>query len=159
MTTPGPLETKAIRAWLLVLLWTGVVLWAGGSDASANVTSRFIGPFLRWLLPDAPEATLARIHFFLRKGAHIGEYAVLALLTWHALLASARTAALRPVLLALAWVGSVAACDEIRQAFSRERTGSAWDVALDVCGGLLALSLAIAYTRAMHTRRAARERR
>ena len=58
MTTPGPLETKqkVIRIWLLALLWTGVVLWAGGGDLSANVTSRFIGPFLRWLLSDAPAA-------------------------------------------------------------------------------------------------------
>ncbi len=161
MTTPGPLKTerKAVRAWLLVLLWTGVVLWLGGDDASANTTSRFIGRFLRWLVPDATPAVLDRIHFFIRKGAHVGEYGVLALLTLLALLANTRAAALRLALPALAWVLAVAVCDEIRQATSLARTGSVWDVALDLSGGILALALALAYTRVMHVRRTALERR
>ena len=84
---------------------------------------------------------------------------MLALLTWRALLASTRAAPLRPALLTLAWVLSVATVDEIRQASSPGRTGSAWDVALDLSGGILALALAIAYTRAVRVRRAAPERR
>ena len=160
MTTPRPLKTnrKAGPAWLLVLLWTAVVLWAGGEEASANVTSRFIGPFLRWLLPDATPEVLNRIHFFIRKGAHLFEYGVLALFALLALLASTRAAALRLTLPALAWVLAVAACDEIRQASSLARTGSAWDVALDLFGGILALALALAYTRRMKVRRTAPER-
>ena len=160
MTTAGPLkiERKAGRAWLLVVLWTAALWWLGSDVGSLDATSRFIRPLLRWLLPDAPQATLNQIHLFLRKGAHVGGYGVLALLTWRALLASTRAAALRPALLALAWVLSVGACDEIRQASSPARTGSAWDVALDACGGLLVLALAIAYTRVMHARRAAPER-
>jgi VanZ family protein len=160
MTTPAPLKTewRAVRAWLLVLLWTAVLWWLGSEGGSLNATSRFIGPLLRWLLPDASAATLASVHFLLRKGAHVGGYGVLAFLTWRALLASTRTAALRPALLALAWVLAVAAFDEIRQASSPVRTGSAWDVALDLSGGVLALALALAYTRAMRVRRTARER-
>jgi len=160
MTTPGLLTTerKAGRAWLLVLLWTAVLWWLGSDIGSLNATSRFIGPLLRWLLPEAPQATLNQIHFFLRKGAHVGGYGVLALLAWHALLASTRAAVLRLTLLALVWVLAVAACDELRQAASLVRTGSAWDVALDVCGGLLVLALAIAYTRVMHVRSNAPER-
>jgi VanZ family protein len=160
MTTPGPLTTerKAGRAWLLVLLWTAALWWLGSDIGSLNATSRFIGPLLRWLLPEAPQSTLNQIHFFLRKGDHVGGYGVLALLTWRALLASTRAATLRPALLALAWVLSVGTCDEIRQASSRQRTGSAWDVALDVCGGLLVLALALAYTRRMRARRTAPER-
>ena len=160
MTTPGPLKTegKAGRAWLLVLVWTAVLWWLGSDAGSLNTTSRFIGPLLRWLLPEAPQAALDQIHFFLRKGAHVGGYGVLALLTWRALLASTRAATLRPALLALVWVLAVGACDEFRQASSPVRTGSVWDVALDVCGGLLVLALALAYTRAMHVRRTALER-
>jgi VanZ family protein len=160
MTTPGPLKTerKAGRAWLQVLLWTGVVLWLGGDHASANTTSRFIGRFVRWLLPDATPAVLDRIHFFIRKGAHLGEYGVLALLVLFALLASTRAAALRLTLPALAWVLVVAAVDEIRQATSLARTGSAWDVALNLSGGILALALALAYLRVMHSGRTAPER-
>jgi VanZ family protein len=160
MTTPGPLkiEWKAGRAWLLVLIWTGVVLWFGGDHASADTTSDFIGRFVRWLLPDATPAVLDRIHFFIRKSAHVGEYGVLALLVLLALLASTRAAALRLALLALAWVLAVAACDETRQAASLARTGSAWDVALDLSGGILALAFALAYLRLTHSGRTALER-
>jgi len=160
MTTPGPLKTeeKAGRAWLLVLVWTAVLCWLGSDVGSLNTTSRFIGPLLRWLLPEAPQAALDQIHFFLRKGAHVGGYGVLAFLTLLALLASTRAAALRLTLPALAWVLAVAVSDELHQASSLARTGSAWDVALDLSGGILALALALAYTRRMHVRRTAQKR-
>jgi VanZ family protein len=161
MTTPGPLkiERKAGRAWLLVLLWTAVLWWLGSEGGSLNSTSRFIGPLLRWLLPEAPQSALDQIHFLLRKGAHVGGYGVLTLLTLRALLASTRAAAPRLAVLALAWVLAVAACDEIHQASSPARTGSAWDVALDLSGGILALALALACTRVMRVGRTALERR
>ena len=154
MTTPRPLQigNKAGSIWLLVLLWTAAVLWAGGEHGSAAASSRFLWPLLRWLLPDASWATLVQIHFYIRKGAHVFAYGVLALITLSALRASVRAAALRLVMLALVWVLAIAACDEAHQAFSAVRTGSAWDVALDVSGGILALILAIAYTRVMHSR-------
>jgi VanZ family protein len=84
---------------------------------------------------------------------------LLALFTLSALRASSRAAMLRLAGLALVWVLAIAACDEARQSFSATRTGSAWDVGLDVSGGVLALALAIAYTRVMQLRRAAPERR
>jgi VanZ family protein len=160
MTTPGPLETerKAGRTWLLVLVWTAVLWWLGSESGSLSATSRFIGPLLRWLLPEASQATLSQIHFLLRKAAHVGGYGLLAFLTWRALLASTRAAALRLTLPALAWVLAVAVCDEIRQATLPARTGSAWDVGLDISGGILALALALAYIRAMRSGRAEPER-
>jgi len=159
MTAPEPLNPrwKASRAWLLVVVWTAVLWWLGSEAGSMNATSHFIGPLLRWILPDAPQPTLERIHFFLRKCAHVGGYGMLAFLTWRAILASAR-AARRPALLALAWVLAVAALDEVRQTTIAVRTGSPWDVGLDVGGGLLALALAMAYTRAMRAKREARQR-
>jgi VanZ family protein len=161
MTTPAPLNDhgKVTRAWLLVVLWTAALWWLGSESGSLSATSRFIGPLLRWLLPDAPQATLVRIHFFLRKGAHLGGYGLLAFLTWHAVLASTRARALRTALLALTWVLLVAAADEIRQTTIPSRTGSAWDVGLDAGGALLALALAVATHRAPKGRRAAPERR
>jgi VanZ family protein len=143
----------------LVLLWTGIILWAGGDEANLTATSRFFGPLLRWLLPDASPYELYRIHMVIRKGAHLAEYGLLALFTLSALRASSRAAMLRLAGLALVWVLAIAACDEARQSFSATRTGSAWDVGLDVSGGVLALALAIAYTRVMQLRRAAPERR
>ena len=48
---------------------------------SSEHTSRFLVPFLRWLMPDISRATIAQIHILLRKGAHLAEYAILAVLS------------------------------------------------------------------------------
>jgi VanZ family protein len=161
MTTPAPLNDHArvTRAWLLMVLWTAALWWLGSEAGSLSTTSRFIGPLLRWLLPDAPQAVLDRIHFFLRKGAHVGGYGLLGFLTWRAVLASTRGGALRTALLALTWVLLVAAADEFRQTTIPARTGSPWDVGLDAGGALLALALAVATRRAPRGRRAVPERR
>ena len=149
MTKKVARSGRPALAWLWVALWTAVVLWAGGETASAANTSRFIGRFLHWLLPDASPQTLAHLHLLIRKGAHVGEYGLLALLTLGGLRASFRASLPRLAAGALAWVALVAACDEARQALVHARTGTPWDVALDTAGGLLALALAIAYTRGM----------
>jgi VanZ family protein len=155
MTKLGPLTIgrTAGAIWLLALGWTVVVVWAGSDDFSAQETSRYLLPFLRWLLPDASPKTLWRILFFVRKSAHFVEYGLLALIVLGALLASTRAALLRLALLALAWVLVTATIDEGRQGFSSARTGSGWDVGRDVAGGILALAFAIAYTRVMRGRR------
>ena len=73
MADEGKLEllNPAGRAWLLALLWTAAVLLAGGDHASADTTSRFIRPFLEWLLPDAAPETVGQIHYLIRKSAHV----------------------------------------------------------------------------------------
>jgi VanZ family protein len=155
MTTLGSLTIgrKAGAFWLLALCWTLLIVWAGSDDFSAHTTSRYLTPFLRWLLPDASPWTLWKIHHFIRKSAHFVEYGLLALIVLGALRASTRGALLRLAVLALAWVLLTASFDESRQGLSTTRTGSAWDVARDVAGGVLALAFAIAYTRVMHRRR------
>jgi len=142
---------------MLAALWTGVILLAGSDLGSVTTTSRFLGPLLRWLFPDTAQATLDQLYFLVREAAHVTEYGVLSLLAQHALgfrwtRIAPRTAG------ALACVLLVAAVDETRQAFTPSRTGSLGDVGLDTLGGVLALGAAFAYTRAMHSWRAARER-
>lgn len=142
-------------AWAMAILWIGVILLAGSDLGSDNTTSRFLGPFLRWLLPDASGETIDRLYYTIRKGAHVAEYGMLAVLAqaaWRVRLPAlaGRFAA------ALVWVLAVAALDEGRQSFSDQRTGSLGDVALDFGGGVLALVLTIAYIRAMQGRRSGR---
>lgn len=155
MKTPAPAKADAAarRAWLWALAWTAGVLLLGGAVGSAEATSRFIGPLLRWLLPDAPTATLDAIHFAIRKGAHLTEYGALALLAQRALRHGAGGSAPRAAVLALGWVAGVAALDESHQAALATRTASPADVALDLLGALVALALAFAYTRGMATAR------
>src|SRR5688500_10779108 len=75
----------SVKYWLPVLLWM-VFIFIGSTDLmSAEHTSRFIGPFLRWFAPDITDATIASIQLVVRKSAHLTEYAILAALLYRAL--------------------------------------------------------------------------
>jgi VanZ family protein len=130
-----------LRYWLPVLLWL-VVIFVGSSDLmSAEHTSRFIGPFLLWLKPDISTETLAQIHFFVRKAAHLTEYAILALLLCRAVLHGTNLKWSRPILFASAWTVCVlvAVGDESRQSFVASRGPSPWDVMIDAAGAIVGL--------------------
>ncbi len=81
----------ARRAWRYgpVVVWIAVILYASTGAMAASNTSRIIGPLLRWLFPDITEAALVSVHMFVRKCAHFGVYALLALLAARAFLGSA----------------------------------------------------------------------
>jgi VanZ family protein len=121
-------------------------IFAGSTDAfSSGHTSRLIGPFLRWLWPALADAAVESAVFWIRKAAHVTEYAVLAALWWRALVRPARRAPLtwswpiagRALLGAAAW----AAADETHQAFTLTRGASVRDVVLDTAGAALGLIL------------------
>jgi VanZ family protein len=84
--------------------------------------------------------------FFVRKGGHVGEYALLAWLWTRTLSARARARTnaprrVRSVLLAAAIALLYAASDEWHQSFVPGRTGHAVDVLVDGCGIVLAAAL------------------
>ena len=64
---------RFVKYWLPLLLWLGVIFFGSTDLMSAEHTSRFIVPFLRWLKPDISPETLVSIHFIVRKCAHLGE--------------------------------------------------------------------------------------
>jgi VanZ family protein len=134
-------------SWIAVATWTAVVFALSGEGFAAPETEGFFGPLLRWLIPDLGDEALAAIHFVIRKTAHAGEYAVLALLSYRALAMSGVSTPGRQLGLALAVVVAVAVSDETRQAFSLSRDGAVPDVALDVVGALAALALAFVLRR------------
>src|SRR5438046_10764390 len=73
-----------LKYLLPLLIWL-CVIFVGSTDLmSAEQTSRFLVPFLRWLKPDISTEALAQVHFFVRKLGHISEYAILAVLVWRA---------------------------------------------------------------------------
>jgi VanZ family protein len=115
------------------------MIWMFGGDAfSFSESSDTILPWLDWLTGDLDYRTRYRIYIAMRKSAHFIEYAILALLTFRASLISARRTQLATAgWVALFIVTSLAAADEARQAFSPVRTGSPYDVLIDVLGGLL----------------------
>ena len=134
-------------AWLWVVAWVAVIQTFASSSFSANETSRFIGPLLLWLFPDADAEFVLTVNFVIRKAAHFLEYAILALLALRAF----RSSFDRP----LAWLSAaslmlalaVAIVDETRQAAAAGRAGALSDVALDITGAASALALASAVRR------------
>jgi VanZ family protein len=152
----GRVNAKQIQAWLLVTVWAVIVWGLGSDDLSAAETSSFLRPWLEWLYPDLTVLQLYRILVWIRKAAHVVEYALLGILTLRALLLGKRPSAVTCALLALAFIVTFATADETRQSLSMARTGSAWDVALDATGGAIAIILLL-YLRFGKLRRVATE--
>jgi VanZ family protein len=126
-----------LKFWLPVLAWI-VFIFIGSTDLlSAEHTSRFIGPFLRWFAPDVSDATIASIQLVVRKCAHLTEYAILAVLLYRAL----RLHRERVLVLAFLLAASYAALDEFHQSFVASRTALPCDVGIDCIGALAGLAL------------------
>ena len=140
--SPTPLRRtrKRILAWALVVCWAGMIWTLGGDSFSFSNTNDAIMPWLDWLTGDLDWRTRYQILVALRKSAHLIEYAILALLTFRAaLLAARQTRLVSAGWVALFIVTSLATADEARQAFSPVRTGSPYDILIDVSGGLIAM--------------------
>ena len=134
-------------AWLWVVAWVALVQIFASGSFSASETSRFIGPLLRWLFPDAAAESIAAAHFAIRKTAHLVEYAILALLALRAFRTSFDPPLVWLAAASLALTLAVAVVDESRQAALENRTGALSDVALDITGAASALALACAVRR------------
>lgn len=107
---------------------------------SAEHTSRFIGPFLRWFDPNVSDSTIGSVQLFVRKSAHLTEYGILAALLYRALRRSQQRV-LRAAIVAFFFAAICAALDEFHQSFVASRTGTPWDVAIDCVGALIGLSI------------------
>ena len=120
-----------------------VLIFIGSSDMlSAQHTSWFLTPFLRWLDPTISASTIATIHFMVRKLGHFTEYAVLSLFLWRALRASLigkSDAAVAAISFGLAAL--FAASDEFHQSFIPTRTASPHDVLVDCIGAAFAIAI------------------
>jgi VanZ family protein len=132
-----------VRYWLPLLIWLGVIFSASADTQSTQHTSRFLEPFLRWLWPDVTPAAIDNVRWFVRKSAHVVEYAILAWLWWRALRRPQRNDP-RPWSLGtacVAWLAVVlyAITDEWHQTFVANRSGTVRDVFIDGFGGVLGL--------------------
>ena len=144
-----------LRYWLPIIIWL-TLIFVGSTDLmSAEHTSRIIGPLLHWLFPTISPFTVLRLQLFVRKLAHVSEYAVLAVLLYRAFVHTALKG--RRALsagLVLLFCAAYAATDEFHQAFVPSRTASLRDVMIDICGAMLAVILywSIATRRIMPSR-------
>jgi VanZ family protein len=118
-----------------------VIFINSSTIGATNNTSRIIRPLLEWLFPAADAVTLDVYHGYIRKLAHFTEYAVLAFFASRAFWYSSQTV-LRKFwfLWAFLFVVSVASLDEYNQSFNNARTGSVYDVLIDIAGGLFTVA-------------------
>ena len=127
------------RYWMPVVIWV-VILAVNSTDLmSAQHTSRFIEPFMRWLNPNISVDSIVAVQLFVRKAAHVTEYAILAALLLRGFSrANSRRAF---VWLGVAWLValSCAGLDEFHQSFVASRTGSPVDVMIDGTGALIGI--------------------
>ena len=125
-----------------LIFWIIVIFVASSNTGSMSNTSRIIRPILEFLFPAADEAFLQTLHGYIRKGAHLSFYAILGFLAARAF-TSPLAEKLRKIWFAwaLILVVVVASIDETNQSFLSSRTGSPYDVLLDVFGGFAALLL------------------
>jgi VanZ family protein len=116
--------------WLLPLGWTALIAWGSTDLLGAPVTRGRLSPLLAALLPWLSLDALETLHWLFRKAGHVVEYAVLASLWAWALGGWRRAGALA--------VGT-AFLDELHQATTFTREGSAADFLLDSASAVAAL--------------------
>lgn len=134
-----PLADRVLR-YLPLIVWLAFMSYASTMAFSSANTSRFIGPFLTWLFPDITPEAIAVVHVVVRKACHLGEYAVLGILSWRAFRGSSHATLRRHwFLAALLLIIVYALLDEYHQSFVPSRTASIVDSLIDTVGGVAAL--------------------
>jgi len=124
-----------------LFVWIGVIFFLSSGQASMPETSRFIRPLLEFFFPSATPETLTVFHGYIRKFAHLAEYAVVGFFAARAFSTSSTEIVRKHwIVLSLALIFLIAGLDEFNQSLNASRTGSIWDVFLDFAGGLAAVS-------------------
>ncbi len=127
-----------LRFWLPALAWTCVVLLASTDTFSAQNTGSILEAALTALFGRIDPHSFDVMHFLVRKGAHLTEYAILSVFWFRAWRGGRRGFQWRWGMLGVAVALAVAITDEVHQSFVPSRTGEVRDVLLDLSGALLA---------------------
>lgn len=139
---------RFVRYWMPAIVWMAVIFLGSTDMLSAEHTSRFLVPFLRWIDPQISLAASNAIQLGIRKLGHLTEYAILAMLLWRALRGGSRWQMKMSLLFLVTALASAifAASDEFHQSFVPSRTASTNDVMIDICGAVIGLLICFAFT-------------
>jgi VanZ family protein len=140
----APLARRLLAAWLPAILWILVIFWFSGERFTGRRTAGWVIAALDLLRIPASPAMIDAANLLLRKGAHVVEYGILGALLARAVNAtwwwwSRQQIWLSAVLMAV----SCASLDELRQARAVNRTGSPFDVLLDVTAAAAGIALVL----------------
>jgi VanZ family protein len=130
------------KAWIPAIFWLCIIAVESTSYLSADNTSRFLYPFLHFLLGLDP-ARFAVWHHYIRKTGHFVGYFTLSCLlfrAWRVTLPIAESMrwAMRWGTVSFLMTTLVASLDEWHQTFIPSRTGTVRDVILDSSAALTA---------------------
>lgn len=147
-TSPARSALGLLMRWAPPILWAAAIFGASTDAFSAAHTSRFVEPFLRWICPGISAGAVDLLHMMIRKGAHLTEYAIFALLLRSAIQEPRRQAngrlSWKITAAAFALSTIYAASDEFHQSFVPSRGASVHDVLIDMCGAAIGLTMLMA---------------
>ncbi len=114
--------------WFLALAWAINMFWLSTERFASNDTRPLLAQLLALVHIHLAPPVFTFIHTITRKLAHVGEYAILAILLYRC------TGSARATLIACI---AFALTDEFHQSFVRSRGPSLIDCAIDTTGALL----------------------
>jgi VanZ family protein len=150
---PKPMISQRFRAWWPALLWAVLIFGASTDTLSAEHTSRFIEPFLRWLFPTFSEDRITLLHEFVRKIAHVLEYSIFFLLLFRGIRRGRSGWHWSWALTSWGIAAAYSLLDEFHQTFVSSRGASIWDLCLDTASALATLLIVFFLYRQYERRR------
>ncbi len=133
---------KQWSAWTLVLFWMGVIFYLSHQPAdessalSSGIVEQIIAFFETITRKSFSDADW--MHYFIRKGAHLFAYFLLAILLMHAWLQTGWRGA-KQIIVTLIMCVLYATSDEIHQLFIPGRSGEVTDVIIDSVGASIGI--------------------
>jgi len=130
--------TGAVTRWIVPAICVAVILTFGTSLFSIVRTSAIFNPLISRIVPGLSPLAMYYLQVFVRRSAHVLEYAILFLVL------SLWPLRGRPLVAFFVCVG-VASLDESLQLLTPSRSGTIFDVAEDTSGAAIMLVLAMPY--------------
>lgn len=139
--SPGGTVRPLLWRWGPLVVWMAAISVFSTDTFSAEETGGLLEPVLRWLIPTISAAGVEAVHGAIRKGMHVAEFALLAVLWYRGLAWGTRGWQPRTALAAFGLSVLCAGLDEGHQAFVVTRTASLLDVAWDSVGALCGVAV------------------
>jgi VanZ family protein len=133
-----------LSAWVPAAVCAGLILMSSSDTFSAENTSSVLRPFLERMMGPFANPTWIKLLYDIRKTGHFFAYGFVSCVFFRAWRMtfrlsrsySAVTASLRAAAVALLSTLVLCSADEFHQSFLPKRTGSPFDVLLDMCGAV-----------------------
>jgi VanZ family protein len=133
-----------LSAWIPAAICTLLILISSSDTFSSDNTSSVLRPFAEWIFGPFANHTWCKLLYDFRKTAHFFAYGFVSVVFFRAWRMtfrlsrsySAVTASLRAAAVALLSTLALSSADEFHQSFLPKRTGSPFDVLLDMCGAV-----------------------